>query len=125
MQPLAPAQAEEVLTHFTHPFAQGRQSRRTARGRSPPRLWEQAVALTATFSVPRVATQLGLTPQALQRRRDALHGTPAPTSLPSSSCLVEVTAAWRPPATEGEGQRSDGPRLRLTYSEASPALVPL
>jgi transposase-like protein len=125
MQPLSPAQAEEALTHLTHHFAQWRQSRRTPRGRIPQCLWEQAVALTATFSVTRVAKQLGLTPHALKRRCAARNGPPAPTSLSASSHFVEVTAAWRTPTTEVEVQRTDGARLRITYSEASPALAPL
>ena len=125
MQLLSPAQAEEALTHLTHHFAQWRQSRRTPRGRIPHWLWAHAVALTATLSVSRVATQLGLTPQALKRRREALNGTPAPTSLPQPPHFVEVAAAWRSPTTEVEIQRPDGMRLRITYSDASPALVPL
>jgi len=125
MQPLSPAQAEEALTHLTHHFAQWRQSRRTPRGRIPQWLWAHAVSLTATFSVARVAKQLGLTPQALKRRREALNGTPVPTSLPQTPHFVEVGAAWQTPTTEVEIQRPDGTRLRITYSDASPALVPL
>ena len=125
MQPLSPAQAEEALTHLTQHFAQWRQSRRTPRGRIPAELWVRAVALTATFSVSRVAKQLGLTPQALKRRRDTRNGALAPTSLPSSPRFVEVAAPWRTPATEVEVQRPDGTRLRITYSDAAPALVPL
>jgi transposase-like protein len=125
MQPLSPAQAEEALLRLAHHFAQWRQSRRTARGRIPPGLWARAVALTATFSVTRVAKQLGLTPQALKRRREALNGVPTPTSLLQAPHFVEVAPAWRTPATGVELQRPDGARLRISYSEASPALVPL
>jgi len=125
MQPLSPAQAEEALTHLTHHFAQWRQSRRTPRGRIPHWLWAHAAALTATLSVSRVATQLGLTPQALKRRREALNGTSTPTLSPQVPHFVEVAAAWRSPTTEVEIQRPDGARLRITYSDASPALVPL
>jgi transposase-like protein len=125
MQPLSPAQAEEALLHLTHHFAQWRQSRRTARGRIPPELWARAVALTATFSVTRVAKQLGLTPQALKRRREVPNGEPASTSLPQAPHFVEVASAWRTPATEVEIQRPDGARLRILYSEAAPALVSL
>jgi transposase-like protein len=125
MQPLSPAQAEEALLHLTHHFAQWRQSRRTSRGRIPPELWARAVALTATFSVTRVAKQLGLTPQALKRRREALNGVPTPPSLPQVPHFVEGAPAWRTPATEVEIQRPDGARLRISYTEASPALVPL
>lgn len=125
MQPLSPAQAEEVLSHLTQHFAQWRQNRRTPRGRIPPGLWARAVALTATFSVSRVAKQLGLTPQALKRRRDALNGSLAPTALPSPTQFVEVAVPWRTPATEVEVQRPDGTRLRISYSDAAPVLVPL
>jgi hypothetical protein len=125
MQPLTPAQAEEALTHLTQHFAQWRQSRRTPRGRIPSGLWVRAVALTATFSVSRVAKQLGLTPQALKRRRDTLKGALAPTALSSSPQFVEVATPWRTPATEVEVQRPDGTRMRITYSDGSPALVPL
>lgn len=125
MQPLSPAQAEEALMHLTHHFAQWRQSRRTPRGRIPPGLWACAVALTATFSVSRVAKQLGLTPHALKRRRAALSGLPTLTPSPHAPQFVEVAPAWRTPATEVEVQRPDGTRLRITYSDASPTLVPL
>lgn len=125
MQPLSPAHAEEVLTQLTHHFAQWRQRRPTPRSRIPAGLWARAVALTATFSVSRVATQLGLTPSALKRQRDALQGTAAPTALSQPPQFVEVTPAWRTSATEVEIQRPDGARLRITYNDAAPALVPL
>jgi hypothetical protein len=125
MQPLSPTQAEEALRHLTRDFAQWRQSRRTPRGRIPAGLWARAVALTVTFSITRVAKQLGLTPQALKRRRDALNGPLVPNALPSPPHFVEVAAPWRTPTTEVEVQRPDGTRLRITYSEAAPALGPL
>ena len=125
MQPLSPAQAEEALTHLTQHFAQWRQSRRTPRGRIPQELWVRAVALTTTLSVTRVAHQLGLTPHALKRRREALNSLAAPLLPPHVPHFVEVAAAWRMPATEVEVQRPDGTRLRITYSDASPTLVPL
>ena len=125
MQPLSLAQAEEALTHLTQHFAQWRQSRRTPRGRIPHELWAQAVALTATLSVTRVAHQLGLTPHALKRRGEMLQGTPALTSLPQSPPFVEVAPVWRSPTAEVEIQRPDGVRLRITYSATTPVLVPL
>ena len=125
MPPLTPAQAEEALTHLTQHFAQWRQSRRTPRGRIPAGLWARAVALTATFSVSRVAKQLGLTPHALKRQRDTLNGVRAPAALSASPPFVEVATPWRTPATEVEVHRPDGTRMRITYREGSPALVPL
>jgi hypothetical protein len=125
MQLLSPAQAEEALTHLTHHFAQWRQSRRTPRGRIPHGLWAQAVALTATLSVTRVATQLGLTPHALKRRREALNGTTTPLPSAQGPQFVEVAPAWRTPSTEVEILRPDGTRFRITYHDAAPTLVPL
>ena len=125
MSLVSPAQAEEALTHLTHQFAQWRQSRTTPRGRIPKPLWAQAVTLAQVLPCTRVAKQLGLTPQALKRRRDAIRSTPARTPSPPPPHFVEVAAAWRPPTTEVEVQRPDGTRLRITYNEASPALVPL
>lgn len=125
MQPFSLAQAEEALTHLTHHFAQWRQSRRTARGRIPQSLWAQAIALTATFSVTRVAKQLGLTPQALKCRRDRMSGPAASPPSPPLPHFVEVAATGRSPATEVEIQRPDGTRLRIMYSDTAPALVPL
>ena len=124
MSLLSPAQAEAALTHVTHQFAQWRQSRTTPRGRIPKPLWAQAVTLAQVLPCARVAKQLGLTPQALKRRRDATSSVPAPT-LPSSPHFVEVAAAWRLLTAEVEIQRPDGASLRITYSESSPALAPL
>ena len=125
MPSLSPAQAEEALIHLTHHFAQWRQSRRTPRGRIPQELWAQAVALTTTLSVTRVARQLGLTSHALKRRRAVLNSTPTTLPSPSGLQFVEVATPWRTPATEVEIHRPDGTRLRITYSDAAPALVPL
>ena len=125
MQPLSPLQAEEARARLTQHLAQWRQSRRTPRGRIPHELWAQAVALTATLSVTRITHQLGLTPHTLKRRREATNGTT--TRLPSAQAphFVEVAPAWRSPTTEVEIQRPDGTRLRITYHEAAPVLVPL
>jgi hypothetical protein len=125
MSLLSPAHAEEALTHLTHQLAQWRQSRTTARGRIPKPLWAQAVALASVLSVPRVAKELGLTPHALKRHRDATRSALAPTPPPHFPHFVEVSTAWHSPTAEGEVQRPDGTRLRITYHEASPALVPL
>ena len=117
------AQAEEALTHLTHQFAQWRQRRTTPRGRIPKSLWAQAATLAHVLPCARIATQLGLTPQALKRCRDALRRPPALTLPPPAPQFVEVAPAWRSPTTEVEVQRPDGMRLRITYSEA--ALAPL
>jgi len=125
MSSLSPAQAEEALIHLTHQFAQWRQRRRTPRGRIPQELWAQAVALTSTLSVTRIARQLGLTSHALKRRRAGETETPTTVPAPQRLQFVEVAPSWRTPATEVEIQRPDGTRLRITYSDVAPSLVPL
>ncbi len=125
MSMVSPAHAEEALVHLTQQFAQWRQSRTPPRGRIPKPLWAQAVNLSQVLPCARVAKQLGLTPQALKRRREATGRALVPPP-PSSPPFVEVQALpWRTPATEVEVQRADGTRLRITYSEAAPLLVPL
>jgi hypothetical protein len=104
-EPVIAAQAEKALTHLTQQFAHWRHSRATPRGRIPKSLWAQAVALASVLSVTRVAKQLGLTPQALKRRRDATASALAPTPPPHVPHFVEVSAAWRIPTTEMEVQR--------------------
>jgi hypothetical protein len=125
MSLLSSAQAEEALTHLTHQFAHWRQSRTTPRGRIPKPLWAQATTLAQVLPCTRVAKHLGLTPQALKRRRDALRRTSALPPSPQPPPFVEVAAAWGLPTTEVEVQRPDGTRLRVTYRETAPALVPL
>jgi hypothetical protein len=125
MSIMSPAQAEEALTHLTHQFAQWRQSRTTPRGRIPKPLWVQAATLAQVLPGARVAKHLGLTPQALKRRRDALRNMPALPPSPQAPHFVEVAPTWRSPTAEVEVQRPDGTRLRITYREAAPALVPL
>ena len=125
MSLLSPVQAEESLMHLTHQFAQWRQSRMTSRGRIPEPLWAQAVMLAQVLPCARVAKHLGLTPQALKRRRDAPGSVLAPTPSSPFPHFVEVSTAWRSPTAEVEVQRPDGTRLRITYSDPAPALVPL
>ena len=125
MSLVSPAQAEEALTHLTHHFAQWRQSRTTPRGRIPKSLWAQAVTLAQVLPCTRVAKHLGVTPQALKRRRDALSPTSALTSSALPPHFVEVAPAWHTPTTEVEVHRPNGTRLRITYSDTTPALVPL
>jgi hypothetical protein len=122
-----PAHAEDKLAHVAQRFAQWRRGRRTPRGRIPPPLWAQAVALTRELPLTRVAKRLRLCPTKLKKRGA---GTPAAVVGPALSAplhFVEVAPAalGHPPTTEVEVQRADGARLRLTYREANSALVPL
>jgi hypothetical protein len=124
MTTLPPAHAEDALGHLAQQFAQWRHSRTTPRGRIPKPLWAQAIALSHVLPLARVAKRLGLGPQALRRRGGGQAAVPAPR--PAALNCVEVNAAaWRAPTAEVEIQRADGARMRLTYSEPSPALAPL
>jgi hypothetical protein len=121
---LPSAQVEEQLSYVAQQFAQWRHNRTTPRGRIPKPLWAQAIALTQQLPLTRVAKQLGLTPQVLKRRREEARTVAVPP--PCAPHFVEVQAsAWRPPTAEVEVQRADGTRLRVTYSDSTPALVPL
>jgi hypothetical protein len=118
----AAAALRQLAKQFTH----WRQSRRTPRGsRIPEALWTAAVHLVQVLPLSRVAKALGLKPHALKRRCATMKGTPTPSPTPQAPHFVEVAAAWRTPTTEVEIQRPDGTRLRIMYSDASPALVPL
>ena len=123
MLPLS--QAEDDLRHLAQQFAQWRQRRTTPRGRIPQPLWAQAVMLTHVLPVARVAKRLGLCPQRLRKRGGGKPGAAGGPALPASSPFVEVHPTWRVPTAEVEVQRADGTRLRITYHDATPTLVPL
>jgi hypothetical protein len=63
-----PVQAEYHLTQVADRFDHWRQTRTTPAEPIPHDLWEQAIALTATFSIARVATRLQVSAQELQQR---------------------------------------------------------
>ena len=125
MSLVSPAQAEEALSHLTHQFAQWRQSRTTPRGRIPKPLWAQAITLAHVLPCARVAKQLGLTPQALKRRRDALRTTPALTAVLASPTLWKSRRRGVRPRRKWRSSAPMGRACASLYSEATPALVPL
>ena len=123
MTPLSPSPAEERLQDVTEQLTQWRQGRPSVRGSGiPAALWKEILQLAEEFSVPYVAKVLRLKSQALRRRRGET-AAPRTTAPPR---FVEVTPAVElagPVAVEV--QRPDGARLRITYSESTPALAPL
>jgi hypothetical protein len=123
MTPLSPSQVEERLRDVTEQLTQWRQRRPSVRGsRIPTALWSEILQVAEEFSVPYVAKALRLKPQALKRRR----GETAAKSAAASLQFVEVTAAaGQAGPVAVEVQRPDGARLRITYSESTPALAPL
>jgi len=128
MKTMAPAHAEQQLTHVADRFDHWRQTRTTPAEPIPPYLWEQAIALTTVFSISRVATRLRVSGGELKKRCAAHH---ASAVEPSSTALgfVELVAtpAWPMPtlSAEVELQRIDGARLRIHYHEPQPQLVAL
>ena len=129
MKTISPAQAEQQLTHVADRFDEWRQTRTTRAEPIPQRLWEQAIALTAMFSIARVATRLRVIGGKLKKRCAAAQH--AAQSAPASTALgfVEVTTTpvWPSPTsgTEIELHRADGARLRIHSPELQPPLVAL
>ena len=120
---VSPSQAEEQLHHVAEQLTQWRRSRANVRGsRIPAVLWSEILQVAEVCSVPHVAKVLHLKLRALQRRR----GETAAQATTASPQFVEVTAAvGQVGSVAVEVQRPDGARLRITYSESSPALAPL
>jgi hypothetical protein len=123
MTSVSPSQGEERLRDGTEQLTQWRQGRPSVRGsRIPAALWKEIVQLAAEFSVRYVAKALCLKSQALKRRRGETAAQPAA----ASPQFVEVTAAIEQAGPVAvEVQRPDGARLRIPYSESTPALARL
>jgi hypothetical protein len=128
MKTMTPVHAEQQLTHVADRFEHWRQTRTTPAEPIPHYLWEQAIALTTTFSISRVATRLRVSGGELKKRCAAHH---AARSAPASTTLgfveVPVTPAWPLPISgiEIELQRPDGARLRIAAPEPSLPLTAL
>jgi hypothetical protein len=109
MKTMAPAHAEQQLTHVADRFDHWRQTRTTPAEPIPQYLWEQAIALIATFPMTRVATRLRVSGGELKKRCAAHH---AARSAPASTALsfVEVTATPVPADSyRGDGDRTPTP----------------
>jgi hypothetical protein len=120
-------QAEPVLADVADQFAHWRQTRQPHEP-IPPRLWGQAVALTALLPYSQVAKRLRLSPTDLKKRCLVRPGMDAATASPTPA-FVEVTgvafgAPPAPPPVLIEIERPDGARLRL-HAAASLPLTPI
>src|SRR5512144_2564975 len=82
--------AEPVLADLAKQFAQWRQTRQ-AHEPIPPRLWSQAVALTALLPYSQVAKRLRLSPTDLKKRGLARPGMDPAEVTPPIPTFVEVT----------------------------------
>ena len=117
-------QAEAALADLAEQFERWRQTRATGQERIPPRLWDQAVALSTVLPGARVARFLRVRSTDLRKRAlvKAAPGTTEGTA--PTPAFVEVTVPWPGPATPGitliEVERPDGARLRVQYRDAPP-----
>ena len=123
------AQAEQSLSQLTERFEHWRQTRANAHERIPPRLWDEAVALSRVLNNSRVAKQLRLSPTDLKKRRLAQSSSPATKTDPQAATFIELPAPGADSAPVSvpmlvEFERPDGARLRLRYDQALP-LTPL
>lgn len=117
-------QAEPTLAELADQFAQWRQTRQHHEP-IPPRLWSQAVALTALLPYSQVAKRLRLNRTALKKRCLARPGMTSAELTPPTPAFVEVTGAAfaAPPASPPvliEIERPDGARLRLHAAASLP-----
>ena len=121
MKTMAPAHAEQQLTHVADRFDHWRQTRTTPAEPIPQYLWEQAIALTPVFSISRVATRLRVSGGELKKRCAAHHAALAAPVSTATLGFVEVPAApaWPLPTSriELELHRPDGACLRIAGQE--------
>ena len=116
--------AEAALAELAEQFERWRQTRATGQERIPPRLWDQAVALSTVLPGARVARRLRVRSTDLRKRAlvKPAPGTTEGTGPPPA--FVEVPVPWPGPATPGitliEVERPDGARLRVQYRDAAP-----
>lgn len=117
-------QAEPALAELADQFAQWRQTRR-AHEPIPPRLWRQAVDLTALLPYAQVAKRLRLRPTDLKKRCLAQPEMDPVDAAPPSPAFMEVTGlalgmGLAASATLIEVERPDGARLRVHSATALP-----
>ena len=117
-------QAEPALADLAEQFAQWRQTRQ-AHEPIPPRLWSQAVALTALLPYSQVAKRLRLSPTDLKKRCLARPGMEPAEATPPAPAFIEVTevAFGTEPASPPvliEVERPDGARWRVQSATSLP-----
>ena len=117
-------QAEAALADLAEQFERWRQTRATGQERIPPRLWDQAVALSTVLPGSRVARRLRVRSTDLRKRALVKPAPDTPEGTGPTPAFVEVPAPWVEPAASGaaliEVERPDGVRLRVRYRDAPP-----
>jgi hypothetical protein len=118
--------ADHQLDQLAAQFEHWRQHRSHPRERIPKALWDQAVALTKTLALSRVATHLRLGVVDLKKQIALRHDDPSKAAAAPLG-FVEVPPAISSPANvsgfEVDLQRRDGARLRIHAPAA--ATLPL
>jgi len=120
-------QIDEALSQLAGRFEHWRRSRTSRQERIPEALWAEAVALTQTLPVGRVARRCRLSPADLKARchphRPTLSTTPGPAFVE-----LPVAGMCSAPSDElmwVELERPDGARMRLRYHHTPPPLAQL
>src|SRR5262245_14959418 len=107
--------AEEQLAQLVTQFDLWRSARASRAERIPPRLWQQAVALTTMLPLSHVAKGLRVSWSDLRKQCAVAQATVAdtPSSPPLRFVEVPPVPSWPllPPATTIELARADGVRL--------------
>ena len=117
-------QAEPALADLADQFAQWRQTRQQHEP-IPPRLWSQAVALTALLPYSQVAKRLRLSPTDLKKHCLARPGMDPAEATPPVPAFLEVTGVAFgtepvPHTVLIEVERPDGARLRIQSAISLP-----
>ena len=119
-----PLHVEHQLDQLAGQFEHWRQSRFHPRERIPTSLWDQAVALTSTLSLSRVAKHLRLGLADLKQHIARHHECdmaltpPGFVEVPPQPAQAQVFGSL-----EVELQRTDGARLRIHAPSASLATI--
>lgn len=120
----SPLPVETALAELAEQFEEWRRSRTTGQERIPPRLWDQAVALSTVLPCARVARCLRVRSTDLRKRARVKPAPGTPEGTGPTPAFVEVPVPWPGPATPGitliEVERPDGVRLRVQYRDAPP-----
>jgi hypothetical protein len=119
--------ANDELEQLAQAFAHWRQGRPTPRERIPAHLWHQAVALTESLPLSRVAKRLGLCGADLKKHGGMPKAQSHDMSLDTPVHFVDVSATLLGSLSSAEIdlQRADGSRMRLVCREPQPPLVAL
>jgi hypothetical protein len=121
--------AEEQLAQLATQFDHWRQRRTTRAERIPPRLWQQATALTTVLPFSRVAKCLRVSWSDLRKQCVSSHTNPVDNHTPTPLRFVEVPPVsvrpFPPPGTTIELHRPDGVWLRMHSRESQVPLTAL